>query len=452
MIYKRFRIVVLGRVLLLSGTIYLFFYLLFKPSITLYATIFILGVIIIYQIYALIYYVEKTNRDLNRFLLTIKHEDFSQTFLGTGLGSSFDELKSAFNEIIRKFHRARAEKEEHFRYLQTVVQHVGIGLIAFQSDGKVELLNNAAKRLLKIPRLKNIYALEPISKPFVEKLLKLKSGQKTLVKLDINNELLQLAINATEFRMRDQNFTLVSLQNIQSELEEKELEAWQNLIRVLTHEIMNSVTPISSLAATINELLNSNENQIGNAEIRAEAKSDIHGAMQTIQKRSEGLLHFVDAYRNLTRVPTPNYQVFPILDLFKRVRQLMQVEMSQKAINFQMHVVPETLELTADSELIEQILINILKNAIQALDNQPNAKIDLTSRIDEGGRIIIQVSDNGPGIPEDVLEKIFIPFFTTKEHGTGIGLSLSRQIMRLHRGAMNVHSKPHEETVFTLRF
>ncbi|MFQ5750760.1 MAG: ATP-binding protein, partial [bacterium] len=218
MIYKRFRIVVLGRVLLLSGTIYLFFYLLFKPSITLYATIFILGVIIIYQIYALIYYVEKTNRDLNRFLLTIKHEDFSQTFLGTGLGSSFDELKSAFNEIIRKFHRARAEKEEHFRYLQTVVQHVGIGLIAFQSDGKVELLNNAAKRLLKIPRLKNIYALEPISKPFVEKLLKLKSGQKTLVKLDINNELLQLAINATEFRMRDQNFTLVSLQNIQSDL------------------------------------------------------------------------------------------------------------------------------------------------------------------------------------------------------------------------------------------
>ena len=130
----------------------------------------------------------------------------------------------------------------------------------------------------------------------------------------------------------------------------------------------------------------------------------------------------------------------------------MQVEMSQKAINFQMHVVPETLELTADSELIEQILINILKNAIQALDSQQNAKIDLTSRIDEGGRIIIQVSDNGPGIPEDVLEKIFIPFFTTKEHGTGIGLSLSRQIMRLHRGAMNVHSRPNEETIFTLRF
>ena len=451
MIYKRFHVVVLARVFLLSGTLYLFFYLILKSGTTYFATIFIIGLIILYQIYALIFYVEKTNRDLNRFLMTIRHEDFSQTFLGSGLGSSFDELKAAFNEVIQKFHRTRAEKEEHFRYLQTVVQHVGIGLIAFQPDGKVELINNAAKRLLKIPRLKGIGELESFSKPLVQKLRDLKSGQKALVKVDVQNELLQLAINATEFRMRDQNFTLVSLQNIQSELEEKEIEAWQNLIRVLTHEIMNSVTPIASLASTINDLLNSNGEK-SNAALNEETRSDVHGALRTIQKRSEGLLHFVDAYRNLTRVPVPNFQIFSVMELFKRVHHLMQAELAQQVIRFDHTVIPVSLELTADSELVEQILINILKNAIQAVADQANARIDLISKIDDRGRVIIQVADNGPGIPKDMLDKIFIPFFTTKESGSGIGLSLSRQIMRLHRGSITVRSQPNEETVFTLRF
>ncbi|NIR52269.1 HAMP domain-containing histidine kinase [candidate division KSB1 bacterium] len=452
MVYKRFRVVVLARVLLLSGTLYLFFYLLLKPDATLYATIFILGLIIVYQIYSLIHYVEKTNRDLKRFLLTIKHEDFSQTFLGQGLGSTFDELKAAFNDIIQKFHEARAEKEEHFRYLQTVVQHVGIGLIAFTGDGKVALLNNAAKKLLKIPRLKNIQHLERYSQPLVEKLFKLRSGQKALVKIEVKNELLQLAINTTEFRMRDQNYTLVSLQNIQSELEEKELEAWQNLIRVLTHEIMNSVTPIASLASTVNELLNSNGENGVEEFVSPDVKNDIHGAMHTIQKRSDGLLHFVDAYRDLARLPKPKFQIFGVMDLLQRVEKLMAVEISEKSIGLDIRVIPESLELTADPQLIEQILINIVKNAIQALNGKPDARIELLSKIDDGGRIIIQVKDNGPGIPQDMQEKIFIPFFTTKEDGTGIGLSLSRQIMRLHKGSISVHSKSKDGTVFTLRF
>ena len=224
MVYRRFRFVVLGRVILLSGTIYIFLYLIFKPDIAYYATKFILALIIIYQTYSLIHYVEKTNRDLNRFLLTIKHEDFSQTFLGQGLGSTFDDLKKVFNEIIQKFHQARAEKEEHYRYLQTVVQHVGIGLMAFRGDGTVELLNNAAKKLLKITRLRNIKELEKLSEPFVEKLFELDSGQKALLKLDFQHEILQLVVHTAEFRMRDHNYTLVSLQNIQGELEEKELE------------------------------------------------------------------------------------------------------------------------------------------------------------------------------------------------------------------------------------
>jgi len=281
--------------------------------------------------------------------------------------------------------------------------------------------------------------------------LKMRTGQKALIKIHDGNEQSNLSISATEFIMREQNFTLVSLQNIQSELEEKELEAWQQLIRVLTHEIMNSVTPIASLASTVNETINFDA-QTSQPELSEESKSDIEGALKTIQKRSEGLLHFVEAYRGLTRIPTPDFTNFSVLDLLERVHQLMQTEISKKKIQCKIEVVPKDLELTADSELVEQILINILKNAIQAIDRQPNGKIDLSSKINDRGHIIIQLEDNGPGIPKDVQDNIFIPFFTTKEEGSGIGLSLSRQIMRLHRGSISMQSKPHETTVFTLRF
>jgi signal transduction histidine kinase len=445
--YKNFRINCILRVVLLGGTIYVFFYLFLQT--TLYATIVIVGSIIVYQIYALINYVEKTNRDLTRFFEAIRHTDFTQSFTGAGLGSSFDHLKAAFAEVIEEFRRARAEKEEHFRYLQTVVQHVGIGLIAFDQNGGVGLLNTAAKRLLRVTHLKNIKTLEAFSKTFVETLRRLKSGEKALVKIDDKNELLQFAIYATEFKLREQMFTLVSLQNIQSELEEKEMEAWQNLIRVLTHEIMNSVTPIASLASTVNELL---EKPKSRSDITPEYVSDMRGAVLTIQKRSEGLLHFVDAYRSLTRIPRPNFKIFRVTELFGGIEQLLRASFKEKKININTKVEPESLEVTADPEMIEQVLINLLLNAIQALDGNPNAKIDLISRIDERGRVIIQVADNGPGIIPEVLEKIFIPFFTTKPDGSGIGLSLSRQIMRLHRGTITARSAPNVETVFTLRF
>ena len=448
MVYKKFRINCTLRVILLSVTICLFLYLLFKT--TLYATIAIMGSVALYQIYALIHYVEKTNRDLNRFLQSIKHEDFSQTFSSQNLGPSFDELKETFNDVTDKFRRARAEKEEHFRYLQTIVQHIGIGLIAFQQNGYVELINTAAKRLLKVLQLKNIRTLESFSKTLVDTLLKMKAGDKTLVKVEDNNELLQLAVYATEFKLQNQKITLVSIQNIHSELEEKEMEAWQNLIRVLTHEIMNSVTPIASLASTVNGIL---EDVSSKEKLSEEIISDVSGAVQTIQKRSQGLLHFVDAYRKLTRIPRPNFQIFPISELFTRVDQLMRPQIIEKGIhNCHINVDPVTLELTADPELIEQVLINLIMNAIQAVEGRTHGKIELLARMDDKGRTIIQVFDNGCGIIPEVQDKIFIPFFTTKKSGTGIGLSLARQIMRLHRGAITVQSIPDEKTVFTLRF
>lgn len=451
MIYKGFRLNCIFRILFLSSTFFLFFYLLFKTA--LYSATFIVGAIILYQIYALIRYVEKTNRDLTRFFQSIKYSDFSQTFRYSGLGSSFDSLKSTFTEVADAFRKARAEKEEHYQYLQTVVQHVGIGLIAFQPDGEVELINTAAKRLLRVPRLKNIKSLESFSKPLVNKLFQLKSRENALVEVEDNNELMHLALYSTEFKLHGQIFTLVSLQNIHSELEEKEIEAWQKLIRVLTHEMMNSITPIVSLASTVNELINeSYKIKAPGKKYDVDTLNDIQQALQTIRKRGQGLLHFVNAYRNLTIIPKPNFKIFPVKELFTRAEQLMKANIEDAGAVFEVNIDPQTLELTADPELIEQVLINLQLNALQAIKGKKNPRINLASHLGERGRIIVQVIDNGPGIPEENMEKIFIPFFSTKEGGSGIGLSLSRQIMRLHKGAITVHSEPNVQTVFTLRF
>ena len=313
-------------------------------------------------------------------------------------------------------------------------------------------MNTAAKRLLRVAHVKNIRQLEPWSKPLVEALLHMRSGDRALIRVENQSEPLQLALYATEIRMREQQYTLVSIQNIRSELEEKEMEAWQNLIRVLTHEIMNSITPISSLASTVRELLQDKVLPSVDGGTDAETLNDIRGALQTIEKRSEGLLHFVDAYRNLTRVAKPKFVVFPVSELFGRVQRLISAQIPGSPLSFQTFVDPESLELTADPEQIEQVLINLLLNALQAVEGQRNARITLTATMDNRGRTVIEVKDNGPGIPKEVQEKIFVPFFTTKKEGTGIGLSLSRQIMRMHRGSISVHSTPNEETVFALHF
>jgi nitrogen fixation/metabolism regulation signal transduction histidine kinase len=442
MVYKNFRINCVIRVLILAVSVFAFFLVLTKT--TLYSALIIIGIFFIYQIYALIHYVEKTNRDLTRLLQSIKYSDFSQSFKGEGKGKSFDLLKNSFTEVMNAFRKTRTEKEEQARYLQTVVKHIGVGLIVFQSNGEVELINKAAKKLLGINQLKNIKSLKPLSEKLVKTLFAIKPREKATIKVEIDSEFLHLSLYGTEFKLGGNKYSLVSLQNIHSELEATEIEAWQKLIRVLTHEIMNSVTPISSLASTINGLVKE--------DMVSESLTDIKDAAQTIKKRSHGLIHFVDAYRNLTLVKKPNFEIFQIKELFSRVEKLMQTDFKEKGIQFDVRVEPRTLELTADTELIEQVLINLLLNAQQAVYGCKNAEVHLEARLDKRGKIVIEVKDNGPGIPKDNLEKIFIPFFSTKEGGSGIGLSLSRQIMRLHKGTIGVHSKPYTETSIILSF
>ena len=448
MIYKHFRINLLARVGCLCATVYVFFYLLFDTQF--YATLLIVGAVVAGQTYYLLYYVERTNRDLTRFLQAIRYEDFSQSFIGAGLGSSFNDLKAAFTEVLDAFRKTRSEREENHRYLQTVVQHVGIGLICFKPDGEVVLINTAAQRTLRTASVRNVRDLGEFSDGLVRTLLELEPGQKALLKVDRDGQQLQLMVYATELRMRGQTLTLVSIQNIQRELEEKEMEAWQNLIRVLTHEIMNSVTPIASLASTVKSTIAVTKPD-ASSESENEIYQDITEAVSTIEKRSNGLLRFVQTYRELTRIPKPKFELFLASGLFGNLEQLMKAEIRDRGLDFVSSIEPASLSLTADPELVEQVLINLLLNAIQALEGR-EGRIRLTGKLDGRGNTIIQVIDNGPGILQEVQDRIFIPFFTTKQEGSGIGLSLSRQIMRLHGGSLSVRSTPGVETVFTLHF
>ncbi len=444
---KKFHLQLIFRILLLSSTIFLAFYIYYNTELN--ATLFIVIVTIVYQIFSLIRFIDHTNNELARFILSIKYSDFSSSFSSKKMGQSFSDLSNALNEVMKKFRETRGEKEEQARFLQTVMQHIGIGLIAFDANGKITLINNTAKKIFKIQFLNNIEALNRVSPNLGDELAEMKLGDKITIKLVDENELIQMLAYATEFKMRNSFYTLIALQNIQSELEEKEMEAWQKLIRVLTHEIMNSITPISSLASTVNTMISEpHEDNIFNSE----DIDDIKSAVSTIQKRSDGLIHFVNNYRNLTKIPKPDFKIFQIKNLFDRVKKLTEKKLHENGISFESMVMPDNLELAADIEMLEQVLLNLVINSIHALNNTVNAEIRLIARLNERGKTIIRVIDNGPGIPDEVQEKIFIPFFTTKKDGSGIGLSLSRQIVRAHGGNIRVSSIPNKETSFTLRF
>jgi len=450
--FRNFRINIFIRILILVATIFLLVVILLnKPFV---ATPLLLSAFLFFQIFSLIQYVEKSNKAITHFLQSVRYSDFSRTFSNEGFGDSFESLKTTFNEVIADFQKIRAEKEEHFFYIQNIIQHVGVGIIAFKKDGEVEMVNNAAKKLFQIYSLSNIRELSVCSDELVGLLINIKAGENKLIKVQDEEDLLQLTIFATEFKLNDRVITLVSIKNIQAELEAKEMESWQKLIRVLTHEIMNSIAPIASLASTL-ELMVEQPMQGEESQIKfyeGEIIDDIRSGLQAINKRSTGLIHFVETYRNLTRIPKPNFTIFFVSDLFENIKKLLIEDFRHQGIDFESAIYPSTLELTADEQLIEQVLINLVKNSIHATENKEIRTIKLNAFMNKRDRICIQVIDNGQGILKDVIDKVFIPFFTTKPTGSGIGLSLSKQIMRLHTGSISVQSEPDVTTVFTLTF
>ncbi|MDX2127899.1 MAG: ATP-binding protein [Chloroherpetonaceae bacterium] len=397
------------------------------------------------QLWLLIRYVERTNRDLTRLLDAILYEDFSQQFKSHTEGEDFSKLYESFNRIIERFRNTRKEKEASLQFLETTFQHISTGLIAVNRDGTLELINNAAKRLFQLPSLRTISGLSHLHTGLDEKLLALKSGEKMLVNFSIEGDHTQLLFSATRFTIDSKEMILFAVQNIQSELDEKELESWQKLIRILTHEMMNSITPISSLAETMNRM-------IKQASMDKETLDDLLLASETIAKRSNGLLEFVESYRNLTKIPPPKFSVFPLYQIMERLQILFSSSFQEFQLQLSFRVEPASLELIADQTLIEQVLINLITNSRQAIIDKPNGAVWVRAFLDSQSKVIIEVEDNGIGMSKELQERIFIPFFTTKPNGSGIGLSLARQIMRLHNGNIRVRSTPEKGTLFILRF
>jgi len=407
------------------------------------------GLALVVQSAWLVRYHEKTTRDLTRFLESVRYADFSQGYVSEGRGPLFDALRDAFTEVTDAFRAIRAEKEKQVQYLERVVRHVDVALIAYGADGGIDLINRAARRLLGTGLVRKVETLRPISAELVDALQTLDSGQQRMVAIDLPDQhRLQVAVSVSRFQLQGRAHAIASLHDLRNELEEKEMEAWQQLTRVLTHEIMNSVAPIASLAGTVQRRLEANGHVLPEND---EAIADVQEAAETIERRSRGLIHFVDAYRSFTDIQSPAFELLAVHDLFASVKRLLRTTIAERGLDLSVEVHPETLSVNADPELIEQVLINLLLNAIQAVEEQANPRIHLSAHIDRRSRPVLQITDNGPGIPPDVQEKMFVPFFTTKADGSGIGLSLARQIMRVHGGTISVQSAPGNTTV-TLRF
>lgn len=441
---------VVPRVAMMAATIFLFCFFTFSEGEWIYALFFF--AISVYQVKLLIEYLDRSNENIASFLDSISFDDLSYSFKTQSDDPVVQRLHRELNEAMSKLRSARREKDSEFLFFKNIVMHVGIGLIIFREDGKIEIFNSAARRLLKINRAENINDLREVSEPLVQVFLKLKTGGRELFRLKIGEDLVQLSVYAIELTLRGENVKLISLQNIQSELEEKEMEAWQNLVRVLTHEIMNSVTPISSLAGIVEEELKQHMESSQPEPLTEEQLHDIHLSLQTISKRSEGLIHFVKEFRSLTNIPKPRQVVIPVKSCLEELCMLHRKELMEKNIHLDISVYPEDLTISADKNMVEQVIINLLKNAIQSFEDQENKQITLKAFLTEKSRPVIAIRDNGTGIDPEALDKIFIPFFTTKKSGSGIGLSLSRQIMRQHQGTLTVKSTVGKGTEFTMRF
>jgi nitrogen fixation/metabolism regulation signal transduction histidine kinase len=407
-------------------------------------------ILVVIQIIFFLKYSESSFKKVRVFLDNIKQDKYSQLYPVKFDGTETDDLHIEFNAILAKLKEDQAEKEAQYQYFRSVFKHLSIGLITFGESGGIQIINTSAKRILDVEELKNISEIEGINKELHLAIHNLRTGGSELIKIAHPDGIMQLSVYVIELLMRGEKFKLVSLQNIQSELEEKEMEAWQNLVKILTHEIMNSIAPISSLAGTIKGEIESkmdDVSQVGPADME-----DYLMGISTIEKRSQGLINFVSDFRSLAHIPTPKFSSIGILKLFDQLEVLLAHQLEANKITLRKELNPPELILFGDQTQIEQVLINLAQNAIHAVEDAEIKVITFRAFIDEAGKIILEVSDTGKGIEEEALSKIFIPFFTTKKKGSGIGLSLSKQIMRRHKGNIQVRSAIEEGTTFKLIF
>ncbi len=416
--------------LVITGTSYF----LLKESY-LIASLF--GFSVIYQTVVLIHFINKTNQELTQFIDAVQYRDFSLLFNEKNAPLSVKNLRKAFNTINSTFKTLSNEREAQYQYLQKLLEIVDTGILSYNQSGDIKWINESLKRMLDVPYLKTIHSLEKRNPELFNAIKNLKIADNELFKLNGK----QILLAKTSFVENGEISELVAFQNVNEAIDEAETQAWQKLLRVMTHEIMNSVAPIASLADTLqNRLKIKDGSQI----------EDLEQGMEVIKKRSEGLLRFAKIYRNFSKITEASFSKIYVRDLFESIEMLMNTAIHEKGIEFDVILKDPHIEINADSSLIEQVLINLIVNAIEAVKDIENPKVLLSAIALENGKVQIEVKDNGAGIDAEMQEQIFTPFFTTKKNGSGIGLSLSKQILALHKGSIHVISAVGKGSTFVL--
>ena len=447
--YNSLRIKIVIRILLISLSVFL---ILFGFQVMHYVlTPSVIILLAVFQIIELIYTIEKYFNNYNSLLRSIKYQDFTSTSIISPKDKILKEQKAVINEIIKSFQDVRIEKENHYHYLITLVEHLNAGIICFDGPGKINIINTAAKKTLGIEHIKNLRSLKHVDAHFYETIKDIKPGERKTLQTVHNKEACQLLVRCTNFMLQAEVYKLVSFQNIKQELDIKEQESWYKLIRILNHEVMNSMTPIVSLSKELNDtFFDETGEKVPIQNISDENFEDIYLSTKTIEKRSLALLNFVKSYRSFTNLPKPNLKKIQIKGVLQGVIDLLDNKLSENNIKLIKKTYTQDMEILADKDMLEQVLINLIINAIEAVQKQTNPSISI-SYIRENSYNLIKIEDNGEGISAEYIDKIFVPFFTTKKKGSGIGLSLSKQIILAHNGNITVNSVLGSGTAITIK-
>lgn len=396
----------------------------------------------------------KTNADLEAFFSSLENNDTTVSLKALKNYASYEKLMERMKLLKDKFNHMRIENERQFQYFKAVVENTGVGLVLCNTDGKIELINEAGKRILGITQLTKLTELNVYNETLAETLMNLNSGQQKLFRLNLEGTVQPIAFKVNDYHIFEKTLRIISFQNIKNELNAQELESWQKLIRVITHEIMNSTGPIISSIDTIKEFLTDDgTHDIKKLkDIQQETLRDVISGIEIIKERSIGLSEFVKNFRSLTISPKILPSKFRVEELFRHIQFLLSEELKKRKIELEISILPKNLEIFADLKLMEQVMLNLVYNAMDATVHAPRKQITLKAHKNMSDQHVLQVIDHGKGIPEEFMDKIFVPFFTTKEKGSGIGLSISQQIIQLHGGSIQVQSSPATGTCFEICF
>lgn len=387
---------------------------------------------------------------MDDFFEAVKYRDFSRWFPEDKGPKDIRFLYRGFNEINRTIKEINSQSEAQYVYLKKILEMVDIGIIAYDVESGIVLWSNDSfGEILDLPSFKNISFVESRKPELYSAIFETYHSVPNSISVMVQNATIKVLISDTIFQVQEDAFKLIVIQNIEATLNQNESEAWKKLLSVMTHEIMNSITPIASLANTLQSNLKLAVTEPQEKDLNLQ---DLHTGLKTIRNRSEGLLKFAKTYRSLNKVTHLNLQQIQVSELFHNIKLLMQPSIEAKNIAVDFKVSNKRLTLEIDTHLIEQVLINLLLNAVDACKHKEDAKIQVSASQNSNKDVMLKVYDNGSGIPADILENIFIPFFTNKATGSGIGLSLCKQIMILHKGRILVKSIEGEGTVFSLVF